>query len=99
MHCGKVVAAIVLQAVGLEECLDSGSELNKPVLGHGREQVVFNLEVEVTHPPVGEPMRGDVDGVVSSVLSPVDVLILVENGKVCVREGKVGEDIGTTEGH
>ena len=94
----EVPTAVVLQVVLLKEGADTGVELHKLVLGHGGEEVVLDLVVEVAHPPVSEEMGGDVDGVVGAVLGPVDVLVGIEDIEVGMGKSKVDEDVGGSEG-
>ena len=92
-QAAEVTTAVVLEVVLLEELADELVEFNEFVLGHGGEEVVLDLVVEVPHPPVGEEVWGDVHSVVGSVLSPVHMLVSVENVEVCVGECEVDEDV------
>ena len=53
--------------MGLEELLDAGRDVLVLELGHGREEVVLDLEVEVRHPPVAPPAWRAVGRVVGRV--------------------------------
>mmetsp|Transcript_21482 Transcript_21482/g.52457 ORF Transcript_21482/g.52457 Transcript_21482/m.52457 type:complete len:470 (-) Transcript_21482:25-1434(-) len=85
--------AVVRVAVLLEQRAHARRDLALPELRHGREQVVFDLVVEVAHPPVAPPRALDVDGVVRRVLDPVRVRVGGGHRAVRVREREVEEDV------
>lgn len=93
-HRSEVSTDVILQPMTLKERSNLGRKVHELVLRHGREQVVFDLEVEISHPPVAQPAGGDVDGVDGAVLEPVSVLVLLSDGQMGVREGEVEEDVG-----
>merc|ERR1711865_699564 len=92
-HGRHVATVVILQAVLLKQGLDSVRNARVPVLGHVGEEVVLDLEVEVRHPPVGEPVVLAVGGVVGGVLHPVGVLVRVDHVAVGVGNGKVCKNV------
>lgn len=55
LHCTPVVRVLVRIIVFFEQSFHSGGDLGEAVLGHTWEEVVFDLEVQVSHPPVAPP--------------------------------------------
>mmetsp|Transcript_15241 Transcript_15241/g.20123 ORF Transcript_15241/g.20123 Transcript_15241/m.20123 type:complete len:203 (-) Transcript_15241:620-1228(-) len=69
-------------------------------LRHRREQVVLNLKVEETHPPVAPPALVNIHSVESCIAHPVNLFIVFwYNRKMGVADSKVQEDVGTSHPH
>lgn len=77
----------------LEESLDTRRHLWEAELRHSREEVVLDLEVEVSHNPVDSKVGLHVERMLGSILDPVDVLIGLGHGQVSVGHGEVREDV------
>lgn len=75
LHSFHVTSLVILKVVLFQKGLHSWRNHRMTELRHGREQVVFDLEVEVTHPPVDELERSwlDVHRVDGSVADPVSL--------------------------
>lgn len=89
----KVGANVVFQPVLREKDLDVLGRLRMPELGHRREEMVLDLEVEPAHPPIAHDSRTKVRRVVRTILDPMHELIGVSSRQVSMREGTVREDI------
>eukprot|EP00465_Bigelowiella_longifila_P004384 CAMPEP_0185276546 /NCGR_PEP_ID=MMETSP1359-20130426/56412_1 /TAXON_ID=552665 /ORGANISM="Bigelowiella longifila, Strain CCMP242" /LENGTH=384 /DNA_ID=CAMNT_0027870255 /DNA_START=157 /DNA_END=1312 /DNA_ORIENTATION=- len=96
LHRLRVGGLQVGDPVLLKELLDPLRDDRVAELGHGREEVVLDLEVEVRHPPVHPLERTgfDVHGVPGRVYHPGNVLVRLHDGEVRVRDGEVDEDVG-----
>jgi len=62
-HSMEVSTNVILQSMAFKQGLHLRGELDELVLRHGGEEVVLDLEVQVPHPPVAQPVGGDIDGV------------------------------------
>jgi len=79
-----------------EKLFDTRGDFRETILGHGREEMVFNLEVEVCHPPIYESVMTDVHRMFRGVRDPIDVLIFLNDWKMSVRNCKIGENVSGT---
>ena len=71
----QIGALIVFETVLLEKGLHTRRDLRMAELRHAREQVMFNLEIQVTHPKVDE-VEGSgihVHGVDCSIANPINL--------------------------
>jgi len=89
----KVAASVVVEPVLLEQSLNAQRGLGMAELRHGREHVVLNLEIQVRHPPVHEPMIREVCCMVTGIFAPMDVLVRLRHIQMRVRHRKVSEDV------
>jgi hypothetical protein len=89
-------ADVINQSVTLEESLDPWGDESVPKLGHAGKEVMLNLEIEITHPPITPPGRSDVGGVVRGVANPVNMLVSLQSGLVSVTHREVDKDIHGT---
>lgn len=96
LHCLSIGSVEIGISMFLEKSSDSWGDLREAVLGHGGEEVVFDLEIEIGHPPVYEGVVADIHRVVASISYPVDMHVLWYHRKVGVRHSKVRENIGCT---
>jgi hypothetical protein len=81
-----------------EESLDSWSDVLVTELWHAWEQVMLDLPVEISHPPVAPHSWGDVDSMVGGGGDPVDMLVSWKNWLVSVVDGEVSEEIHGLDG-
>jgi hypothetical protein len=65
------------------------------ILRESREEMMFNLIVKITHPPVDERRWFDVSSVAQSILDPVGCFL--RDGQVGVAESKVSEHVIRSE--
>jgi len=93
LHVGSVKVRI---AMLFEKLSDTRGDFRETILGHGREEMVFNLEIEVCHPPVYESVMTDVHRMFRGVRDPIDVLIFLNDWKMSVRNCKIGENVSGT---
>ena len=84
---------VVHQAVGLEERPHARRDVLVLELGHRREEVVLDLEVQVGHPPVAQGTGRDVRGVLRGVLDPVHELVRLGDRQVGMTQREVREDV------
>lgn len=92
-HCLHVGSVKIRMPVFSKKSFDTWRDLGESILWHGREKVVFNLEIEVGHPPIDERVVTDVHRVMRSVGDPVDVGVLRDGRQMRVRHCKVCENI------
>jgi hypothetical protein len=80
-HCFPISSLVILQAMIFEELLNTRRDHRMAELRHAWEQVVLNLEVQVTHPPIdkGEWSWLDIHGIDSTVSDPVHLLRIIIN--------------------
>lgn len=92
-HCLHVGSVKIWVSVFSKKSFDTWRDLGESILWHGREKVVFDLEVEVGHPPVDEGVVTDVHRVLRSVSDPIDMGVFGDGRQVRVRHCKVCEDV------
>jgi len=73
------------------QCFDSVPNQRMSELRHRREQMMFNLIVEICHPPVTPPGLFDVERMKKGILNPVEWTL--SDGKMSVGEREVAKDI------
>jgi len=76
-----------------KQLLHSWGDSRVTELRHAGEQVVFDLVVQIRHPPVDPECRFEVHRVFSRVAHPVDVFFRFQDGEMRVAHREVGEDI------
>lgn len=68
--CCEERSGVVLDAMFSKQGLHSHGSFRVVVLGHRWEQVMLNLEVEVSHPPIADGASIAVHGMLSRILDP-----------------------------
>jgi hypothetical protein len=87
-HCFPITSLVILQAMIFKELLDTRGDHRMAELRHAWEQVVLNLEVQVTHPPIdkGEWPWLDIHGIDSTISDPIHLLRMIINQTIFINE-------------